>query len=48
MSAWKRSLGHFQTILETRYISNSISCYVDGNNEYWASSFAVIDIDNIK
>lgn len=48
-TAWKLSSGHYENILREDDISGSIACYQDlSNREYWISSFASIDVDNIK
>lgn len=48
MIAWKRSSGHYTTILDSRNISGVISCFYDGYEEYWISSFVCVDVDNVK
>ena len=49
MISWKNSPGHLRTLINSRYVSGTIVCYFDNSGEqYWTSSFAVVDIDNIK
>ena len=48
MLAWKRSSGHYASLLNIELICGAMSCYRIDDTEYWISSFAFIDIDNIK
>ena len=49
MSAWKKSSGHYDVLVRASLMSGAISCYRDENDtEYWISSFAYIDVDNVK
>ncbi|WP_347994065.1 CAP domain-containing protein [uncultured Eubacterium sp.] len=49
MQGWKASIGHYNTMTNYELVVSSISCYCDkGDTEYWTSSFAYINVDNIK
>lgn len=49
MCAWKKSSGHYDVLVRASLMSGAISCYRDENDtEYWISSFAYIDVDNVK
>lgn len=49
MHSWKLSEKHCYNLLNFKTVSGAISCYRDNEDkEYWISSFAFIDIDNIK
>lgn len=49
MQGWKNSKGHYKALMDKLMVSGSIACLRGNNNEqYWISSFAVIDIDNVK
>lgn len=49
MHGWKESSGHYKAMVDLELVAGAISCYCDDYNiEYWISSFAYIDVDNIK
>ncbi len=49
MQVWKNSTEHYSNLLDFFSISGAIACYADNfNTKYWTSSFACIDVDNIK
>lgn len=49
VDAWKSSNGHCRAMMDKSAISGTMICFRDiDNTQYWISSFAVIDVDNIK
>lgn len=49
MDAWKNSPGHYNALTKSELVTGSIVCYRNSENtQYWISSFAYIDVDNVK
>ena len=49
IKGWRNSPGHYRTFIDSELISGSISCYITSDGtKYWISSFAYIDVDNVK
>ena len=48
MERWKASPGHYSNILNSNFVTGAISCYCNNEQEYWTSSFEIINIDEIR
>lgn len=49
VNCWKNSPGHYNNFIQKDIVSGSIACYESNLGEkYWISSFAYIDVDNVK